>query len=70
MTPDEKRNERLKLVATALNNVAVAFVVVELVTPVVAGNIPGTPAGLAPLAWLGMGIFLDMLGQRALGDLR
>ena len=70
MTDDERYNERLKLVATALNNVAVAFVVIGLVTPVVAGSIPGTPAALAPLAWLGMGIFLHVLAQRALGDLR
>jgi len=53
LTPDEKRNERLKLVATALNNVAVAFVVVGLVTPVVAGNIPGTPPDWR--RWLGSG---------------
>jgi hypothetical protein len=34
LTPDEKTNERLKLFATALINVAVGFVVVGLVTPV------------------------------------
>ena len=70
MTPDEKRNERLKLFATALNNVAVGFVIVGLVTPVVAGHIPSTPAGLAPLVWLVMAAFLHMGAQRALGDLR
>ncbi len=40
-----------------------------LVTSVVAGNVPGAPTGLAPLAWLGMSILLRTLGQRALGDL-
>ncbi len=49
MTDDEKYNERLKLLATAINNCAVAFVVVVLVTPVVSGNIPGTPAGAVTL---------------------
>ena len=70
MTSDVKENERVSLVATAVNNAAVAFVVVRLVKPVVTGNIPDTPAGLAPLAWLGMGVFFHVFGQRALGDLR
>ena len=70
MTGDEKYNERLKLIATAINNIAVAFIVIGAVTPIAAGHVPGTPAGLVPLVWVLVGIILHMVGQYALGDLR
>jgi hypothetical protein len=37
----------------ALNQVAVGYAVLGLFTPVMAGHIPGTPDGLAPLVWQG-----------------
>ena len=57
---DEKSNERLKLLAT--NYVAVAFVMVGLLAPVVSGNIPGTLARAVTLLWLVMDTFLQIAG--------
>jgi hypothetical protein len=51
LTPDAKRNERLKLFAMALNHVAVGYAVAGLFTPVVAGHIHGATDGLPPLVW-------------------
>ena len=69
------RNERTKLLATALNNVAVAIVVTALIATAV-GFLYGTtnPAGggwwvLIGLAWLAAGIVLHFAAHRVLGRL-
>lgn len=68
-------NERTKLLATALNNVAVATVVTALIAPA-ASFLYGatTPAGggwwlAIGIAWLTGGIILHLAAQRVLGRL-
>lgn len=68
-------NERTKLLATTLNNTAVAIIVTALIAPAV-GFLYGTanPAGggwwlLIGLAWFVAGIVLHLAAQRVLGRL-
>jgi len=70
MTNDEKYNRTAETARHGVSNIAVAFVVVGLVTPVVSGDVPGTPAGGVTLAWCVAGIFLETPGRHVLGDLR
>lgn len=65
-----RANERLKLLATALNNLALAFVVAGYVGPVVAGTIPASPAAIVTILWLVFGIGLHSSAQLVLGRLR
>lgn len=65
-----RTNERLKLLATTLNNLALAFVVAGYVAPVVAGSIPGSPKGVVAIAWLLFGVGLLGVAQWVLGRLR
>ena len=69
-------NERTKLLATALNNTAVATVVTAIVAPIV-GFLYGSPSATATrwwpligIAWLLVGIGLHMLAQIVLGKLK
>jgi hypothetical protein len=69
-------NERTKLLATALNNSAVATTVTAIVAPIV-GFLYGSPNLAAtrwwPLigaAWLLVGLGLHILGQIVLGRLK
>jgi hypothetical protein len=69
------RNERLKLLATAFSNLAVATVVAAVIIPAV-GTIYGAtsaPTGhwyLWAVAWLLIGSMLHLLAQAVLGRLR
>lgn len=74
---DVVRTEQTKLLATAINNVAVAFVIVGFVTPVTAASfgIANAPAvtprsTLFALAWVATGFALHWLARRALRGLR
>ena len=79
-TEDEKlaRNERLKLSATFVNNVAVAVIATGLVAPFFAmlyGLGAFTPEqvrffGLAAPGWVGIGIGLHYMARALLGGLR
>ena len=69
-------NERIKLLATALNNMAVATVVTAVVGPTV-GILNGTPGAaitawwvLSGVLWFLAGIGLHLLGQGVLGRLK
>jgi hypothetical protein len=69
-------NERTKLLATALNNTAVATVVTAIVAPIV-GFLYGTPTAAASkfwpligLIWLLVGLGLHAVAQGVLGRLK
>jgi hypothetical protein len=69
-------NERMKLLATALNNTAVATVATALIAPIV-GFLYGSPSLAAsrwwPLigaAWLLIGLGLHLVAWAVLGRLR
>ena len=63
-------NERPKLLATALNNLALAFVVAGYVGPVVSGAVPGSPRAIVLIVWLLLGVGFHGVAQAVLGRLR
>jgi hypothetical protein len=63
-------NARITLLATALNNLALAFVVAGFVAPAVTGQLQGGGRALATLAWIGAGSILHSFAQLVLGGLR
>lgn len=63
-------NERVKLLATALNNVALAFIVAGFVAPAVSGQMTGGGHVLVTLAWVLTGLVIHGSAQLALGRLR
>lgn len=63
-------NARVNLLATAVNNGALAFVVAGFVAPLTNGLISGVGRALAAVAWIGAGIVLHGCGQIVLGGLR
>lgn len=63
-------NERLKLLATALNNLALAFIVSGVIVPLISGMLTsGRQVGVAVL-WVGLGAALHGCGQFVLGFVR
>ena len=69
-------NERIKLLATALNNMAVATVITAVLGPIV-GILNGSPGPAITawwvaggILWLLAGIGLHLVAQGALGRLR
>lgn len=70
-------NEQAKLLATGLNNIAVAFIVIGVVTPVTAMGfgLPSAPAVSVwtiafSAVWFGAGAGLHWLGRRVLRSLK
>jgi hypothetical protein len=63
-------NERLKLLAAALNNLALAFIVAGYVAPVVRGDIAAAPSAIVTIFWLLLGVGLHGSAQWVLGRLR
>jgi hypothetical protein len=63
-------NARIQLLATALNNLALAFIVAGFVAPAVGGQLHTGGQLIVTLAWVGFGIILHVGGQIALGRLR
>jgi len=63
-------NARVQLMATAVNNLALAFIVAGFVAPVVTGNVRGLGTVLIALAWIGLGAALHFGAQLVLGSLR
>jgi hypothetical protein len=59
-------NERIKLTATILNNLAAAFVVAGFVASAVNGSF----AGAYPFAWIIVGAGLHYVARAILGGLR
>jgi hypothetical protein len=69
-------NERTKLLATALNNTAVATMVTAIIAPIV-GSLYGSPSAAASkwwpligIVWLLVGLGLHVAAQVVLGKLR
>jgi hypothetical protein len=63
-------NARIQLLATALNNVGVAFIVLGFVGPAVTGQLHGGWHALVTIAWIGFGVGLCLCAQLVLGRLR
>jgi hypothetical protein len=64
-------NERIKLLATALDRASTACIVVGLLTPVVSGAIGATWYTIASIAiWLFIALVLHWAGNRILGRLK
>jgi hypothetical protein len=61
------RNERIKLLATALNNLALAFAISGVVVPIIGGRPFG---GLLTLVWFVLGAALHLCAQVVLGRLQ
>ena len=64
------RNARIQLLATALNNVALAFIVVGFVAPAVTGQMPRGWHALVTIAWIGLGVGIHLCAHLALERLR
>ncbi|OJW21034.1 MAG: hypothetical protein BGO51_26035 [Rhodospirillales bacterium 69-11] len=60
-SPTPVHNERIKLLAGAINNLALAVIVAGFVAPAVTGHLGGLPQLLVSLAWLGMGVVLHLV---------
>jgi hypothetical protein len=58
-------NAKINLLATLLNNAALAFVVAGLIAPMVAGQLQGGLHALATLAWVGLGVALHIVARHA-----
>jgi hypothetical protein len=63
-------NARITLLATALNNLALAVVVAGFVAPAASGQLHGGSQAVTTLAWIGFGTALHVSGQLVLGRLR
>jgi hypothetical protein len=63
-------NARINLLATAVNNLALAFAIAGFVAPLTGGQLLGGGRVPVALAWIGFGIVLHGCGQLVLGGLR
>ena len=63
-------NARITLLATAVNNLALAVIVAGFVAPAAGGRLHGAGQAAATLAWSSGGIILHASAQRVLGRLR
>ena len=61
-----RTNERLKLLATAMNNIALALAIAGFVGPIVAGARPGA----SHLFWMAAASVVHAVAQFVLGRLR
>lgn len=69
-TSNTVHNARLQLIATALSNIGLAFIVAGFVAPTVSGQVRGGWHALVILAWVGTGLVLYRAAYFALGRLR
>ena len=63
-------NARVQLLATALNNVALAFIIAGFVAPAVTGQLPTGGHVLVTLTWIVLGVGIHICAQAVLGRLR
>ena len=63
-------NARITLVATLLNNAALAFIVAGFIAPTVSGQLHGSGQAVTTLAWIALGGGLHLSAQSVLGRLR
>jgi hypothetical protein len=62
-----RKNQRLKLLATWLNNFSIAFAVAGFIAPLVTGtNIPGSAHVLIVFVWIGLAAGIHCVGQYVL----
>jgi hypothetical protein len=63
-------NARVQLLATALNNIALAFIVAGFVAPAASGQLHAGWQVVTTIAWIGLGVGLHFSAQLTLGSLR
>jgi hypothetical protein len=63
-------NARIQLLATLLNNAALAFIVAGFIAPAASRQLQGGWPLLATLAWVATGLVLHRAAYFALGRLR
>jgi hypothetical protein len=63
-------NGRITLLATALNNLALAVIVAGFVAPAISGQLHAGWQGVTTIAWTGFGIAFHISGQFVLRRLR
>jgi hypothetical protein len=63
-------NERVKLLATILNNAALAFIVAAFIAPAAGGHLDLGWHVVTILAWAGFGVGLHFSARVVLGRLR
>jgi hypothetical protein len=63
------RNERIKLLAAALNNLGLAFAIGGFVAPALNGRLLGWGA-VIPIAWFVLGAGLHICAQIVLGRMK
>jgi hypothetical protein len=63
-------NERVKLLATILNNAALAFIVAAFIAPAASGHLDLGWHVVTILAWAGSGVGLHFSARAVLGRLR
>jgi hypothetical protein len=63
-------NARIQLLATLLNNAALAFVVAGFIAPATSGRLQGCWQAVTTIAWVGFGLALHWAGRSVLGRLR
>jgi hypothetical protein len=68
--PDLRHNERVKLIATAINNIALAFAVAGFVAPGVGGQLVSAGRLLVGIVWCGIAAGLHLLALAILGGLK
>jgi hypothetical protein len=62
-------NERVKLLATILNNAALAFIVAAFIAPAASGHLDLGWHIITILAWVGFGVSLHFSARAVLGRL-
>ena len=60
-------NARVQLIATMLNNIALAFIVAGFVAPTVAGRLSGSPGVIVTVAWVATGLVIHLAAYLSLG---
>jgi hypothetical protein len=63
-------NARINLLATLINNIALAFIVAAFVAPTVSGQLQGGWHAVVTLAWVGLGAALHYAARVVLRWLR
>jgi hypothetical protein len=63
-------NARIQLLATLLNNAALAFVVAGFIAPVTTGQLQVGWHALVTVAWISLGVGLHFSARAVLGRLR
>ena len=63
-------NARVQLIATALNNLALVFIVAGFVAPFVSRQLLDVGRVSLTFAWICVGILVHMVAQLALGRLK